>query len=80
MNPAQATRIEKEKHPERFCPDKKCLWRIRRLCMTPLESPCPKHMKAKPASLNEEADRLGGRKTELPHTLGSESYNSPEKL
>lgn len=26
MNPAQATRIEKEQHPERFCP--KCLWRI----------------------------------------------------
>lgn len=28
MNVAQKIRIEKEKHPERFCSVKACLWRI----------------------------------------------------
>lgn len=45
MNPAQATRLEKEKHPERFCP--KCLWRI---VTTKGPNPCRKHPNAATAT------------------------------
>lgn len=36
MNPAQHSRIEREKYPERYCP--KCLWSVAR------SGPCPRHM------------------------------------
>jgi len=40
MNPAQATRIEKEQHPERFCT--RCLWRVKHVHGGP-DTPCPRH-------------------------------------
>lgn len=40
MNAAKV-RQEKEAHPERFCPDKRCLWRVQRMGG---DWPCPKHM------------------------------------
>lgn len=36
MHPAMAARLNKEAHPERFCPDERCLWRLS-------SGPCPKH-------------------------------------
>lgn len=59
MNPAQATRLEKEKHPERFCGNSRCLWRRKHLNGS--DSPCPKHgptidlMEALKKSLKAEA-------------------------
>lgn len=41
MNPAARSREEKEKHPERFCPDARCLWRVETRSGT---RPCLKHM------------------------------------
>jgi hypothetical protein len=41
MNVAQKIRLEKDAHPERFCPDKRCLWRI----VTALGTiACPRHV------------------------------------
>lgn len=40
MNPAAKCRTEKAEHPERFCPDKKCLWRV---VTSHGLRPCPKH-------------------------------------
>lgn len=44
MRVAAQVRLDKEQHPERYCPDPKCLWRV----WGPLrpDTPCPKHMKA----------------------------------
>lgn len=42
--PAAKVREEKEEHPERFCADKKCLWRTD-------EQYCPRHAPAKTTSL-----------------------------
>lgn len=39
MRVAAKVRLEKEKHPERFCSNKNCLWRT----ATPSGTPCPKH-------------------------------------
>ena len=50
MNAAAAARLAKEKHPERYCPEPKCLWRVQSFrwqgdqCL-PIRKPCPKHMK-----------------------------------
>lgn len=50
MNPAQATRLEKEKHPERFCRKRGCLWRETHRGRSDAginespDTPCPKHM------------------------------------
>lgn len=60
MNPAQHTRLEKESHPERFCVNKRCLWREE----TQLGLyPCPKHSatgrlfhKGEEAALNDAID------------------------
>lgn len=41
MNPAAKCRQEKEAHPERYCPHKKCLWNIAR------SGPCPTHKESK---------------------------------
>jgi hypothetical protein len=38
MHPAQSARLEREKHPDRYCT--KCLWNVRR------SGPCPRHMDA----------------------------------
>lgn len=43
MRIAAKVRLEKEAHPARFCPDKRCLWRIRRADDWKVLSPCPKH-------------------------------------
>jgi hypothetical protein len=40
MNTAAKVRHEKEQYPERFCPDKRCLWRI---WTREGAKPCPKH-------------------------------------
>lgn len=36
MNPAQHSRLQKEKQPDLFCANPKCLWRR-------TSGPCPKH-------------------------------------
>jgi hypothetical protein len=36
MHPAKAARLNKEAHPERYCPTKDCLWRAS-------SGQCPKH-------------------------------------
>lgn len=41
MHPAQACRIEKEKHPERFCLAPRCLWRVK--YPDGPDRPCLKH-------------------------------------
>jgi hypothetical protein len=40
MNTAQKFRLEKEAHPERFCKDPRCLWRVETFLGRRL---CPKH-------------------------------------
>ncbi len=40
MRIAAQVRMEKERHPERFCPDTQCLWRIE---TREGFKPCPKH-------------------------------------
>jgi hypothetical protein len=37
MHPAQSSRLAKEKNPENWCEDPKCLWNTRR------SGPCPNH-------------------------------------
>lgn len=37
---AKSVRLEKEAHPERFCKDSKCLWRVP---TREGDQPCPKH-------------------------------------
>lgn len=48
MNPAAATRLEKEKHPERFCPSKGCLWRVVKNFPVRSIQDCPQHMRGYP--------------------------------
>ena len=51
MNTAARVREEKERHPERFCADPRCLWRVethelvawKPLRWRPVRKPCPKH-------------------------------------
>ncbi len=56
MNAAQFTRLQKEAHPERYCP--KCLWNIER------SGRCPRHMimtrEAKEAAEYDEASHGSG--------------------
>ena len=33
---AKQVRLRKERHPEKFCPDARCLWTLK-------SGPCPKH-------------------------------------
>jgi hypothetical protein len=33
---AKKVRVDKESHPERYCEDSRCLWRVS-------SGPCPKH-------------------------------------
>ncbi len=40
MHTAAKVRIEKEKHPERFCPVPSCLWRVKTAVG---DNPCQKH-------------------------------------
>jgi hypothetical protein len=42
MHIAQKVRLEKEAHPERFCRNPRCLWRIVSGC-TGQATPCRKH-------------------------------------
>jgi hypothetical protein len=42
MHPAKASRLAKEKNPENWCKDAKCLWNTRR------SGPCPKHEQEPP--------------------------------
>lgn len=44
MNTAQKVRLHKEKRPELYCSDKRCLWRVVRVSGE--FTPCRKHMKA----------------------------------
>lgn len=41
MNTAAKVREEKYEHPERFCPDPRCLWRV--VHRLGKDTPCPKH-------------------------------------
>ena len=41
MRIAAKVRLEKETHPERFCADRACLWRVKRRDAP--DTPCPKH-------------------------------------
>ena len=38
---AEKIRREKDEHPERFCSDPRCLWRVVRRAAAP--KPCPRH-------------------------------------
>ena len=42
MRIAAKVHLEKDKYPERFCPDKQCLWRV---WTRSGAKPCPKHMR-----------------------------------
>jgi predicted Zn-ribbon and HTH transcriptional regulator len=55
MNPAQKCREEKELHPERFCPVRGCLWRVRH--RDGRETPCQKHRTVVPARCDKPATR-----------------------
>lgn len=46
MNVATAVRRSKERHPEHYCPNPRCLWRVVN-GQTGEVKPCPKHMEAK---------------------------------
>lgn len=61
MRIAAHVRQEKDDHPERFCPDKRCLWRIS--TQRGEFKPCPKHMRPS-ASVN-------GPEVESKHTGGA---------
>lgn len=57
MNPAKASRIAKERHPERYCPAPNCLWRVQHFnTVFPYldDTPCPKHMKNQIASTEKQ--------------------------
>lgn len=55
---AAKVRQEKEKFPHRFCPDKKCLFRIDRMSGA---IPCPKHQPMLgPYVQQQQQDRLRG--------------------
>ena len=41
---AKKVRLHKEEHPERYCPNSKCLWRLS-------SGNCPKHMRLTEAEL-----------------------------
>lgn len=41
MRIAAKVRLEKEQHPERFCRDPRCLWRVHHAGRP--DTPCPKH-------------------------------------
>lgn len=41
MNPAARCRLEKEAWPDRFCPTRGCLWRVKHLHGP--DTPCRKH-------------------------------------
>lgn len=47
MHPAQATRLEKERWPHRFCSNPRCLWRV--LHLNRPDTPCLKHRSGQPA-------------------------------
>lgn len=42
MNVAAKVRHEKEQHPERFCSNPRCLWRVKHNGR--VDTPCPKHV------------------------------------
>ena len=50
MNTAAKVRIEKDKHPERFCAVRDCLWRIQ-TAVGP--NPCRKHPVTNPNQSQE---------------------------
>ncbi len=52
MNTAAKCRIEKEKHPERFCGVRSCLWRVKTQAGY---NPCRKHTPAEKPTTTEEA-------------------------
>lgn len=64
MNIQAKVALDKEKHPERFCPVKRCLWRVVKLdhwnqtySVRP-DCPygyCPRHQHLVPARLKETA-------------------------
>lgn len=56
MRIAAKVRIEKEKFPERFCHDPRCLWRIWTREGT---KPCPKHMRPSSSIIQESDEELG---------------------
>lgn len=60
MNPAAKSRAEKEKHPERYCKAKHCLWRTHHADGT-RKSFCRNHPEPtpKPGAQSEEASREG---------------------
>jgi hypothetical protein len=69
MNPAAAVRGEKAAHPERFCADRACLWRV----MTrDGVRPCPKHATAITGPANVPApESLATRLKMLSRTPGA---------
>ena len=48
MNPAASERKRKEKSPERFCPNSRCLWRR-------ASGPCPRHQSEARNQLSQDA-------------------------
>jgi hypothetical protein len=54
MNPAAESRREKTSHPERYCVDARCLWRVETRAG---RKPCPRHMRDEiEAALREALD------------------------
>ena len=48
MNPAASERKRKEKSPEKFCPNSRCLWRR-------ASGPCPRHQSEARNQLSQDA-------------------------
>ena len=58
MRIAAKVRLEKEKNPERFCADKRCLWRVQTRTGP---RPCPKHgTKQNPCACGSTFHVVGG--------------------
>lgn len=66
MNPAQHSRLEKEKFPDRYCANSRCLWRItnREGVVT---SPCQKHPVV--AAVDVEAELAQSRALARPYSV-----------
>lgn len=55
MNPARAARLAKERNPEHYCPDERCLWRVFDARTPDEPKPCPRHMAGAPGGAQGDA-------------------------
>ncbi len=71
MRIAAKVRLEKEQHPERFCTDARCLWRVQHPGRP--DTPCPKHP-TKRVSPPSELESRGQPSLVDRHEFGCTAY------